>query len=178
LRVKELSTGNGDEGFSSLKDGEKIRKDSDVFEALGTLDKLSSYIGLVKATLKDQEIIKQLTYIQGILYKIGSSIADPIGFIKSGLKVLIPAKLKKIEKFESKILEKIRIANVIVIPGKNQISAHVDIARTICREFERKLVKFIYENKRESLKVFIPLVNRLGDYLYALARYTENKRVK
>lgn len=173
MELKNLSTGSGDGGFSSLKDGRKIRKDSIVFEALGSLDKTCSYLGLIKSKIEKQELKKHLTYIQGLMYKIGSTIADSSESLKQGFEKALSKKLGKIEQFESELLKKTHIKNVLVIPGKNQISAQIDIARTLCREFERRLIKYIYREKHKHLKVFVPIVNRIGDYLYILARYSE-----
>ncbi|OMH85625.1 Cob(I)yrinic acid a,c-diamide adenosyltransferase, mitochondrial [Zancudomyces culisetae] len=68
-------------GMSSLYTGERRPKDDAVFEALGTIDELSSMLGLAQAFLSDdlaKEISPKLEKIQCLLQDIGSNIATPI----------------------------------------------------------------------------------------------------
>jgi uncharacterized protein GlcG (DUF336 family) len=60
-----------------------------------------------------------------------------------------------------------------ILPGTSRLSAEIDIARTVARRAERALaavsVKFGADNGTKKY------MNRLADYLYVLARYTDAK---
>ena len=53
-KKSNLYTKTGDNGMSSLYNGERVKKDSVYFECLGDLDELNSNLGLVKAFWRDE----------------------------------------------------------------------------------------------------------------------------
>ena len=57
-----------------------------------------------------------------------------------------------------------------IIPYGKEDSCIAHIARSVCRRAERKLARFYQKNKWIS-QVAIKYINRLSDYLFALARY-------
>ena len=62
-----------------------------------------------------------------------------------------------------------------IIPGTSLASAHLHIARTICRRAERIIISL---NKMENINpLLIKYINRLSDTLYAIARYSEEKLI-
>ncbi len=162
-----ISTKTGDCGQTSLANGERVAKDSLVMEVVGTLDELSSWIGLVIAHLKTDLIIhaQTLSQIQQDLYQLSAVIvqAPQVKFKKLALERLeqqadlIQAKLG--DNWHGKFLH----------PGGTQVAAQLDIARTICRRCERLYFKYGQEQK---LPPFIAsYLNRLSDYLYLLRCY-------
>jgi cob(I)alamin adenosyltransferase len=59
-----------------------------------------------------------------------------------------------------------------IIPGKNPASAKLDIARTVCRRVERRLVTL---NRQEPVSPrLLRYLNRLSDLLFMLARSEED----
>ena len=63
-----------------------------------------------------------------------------------------------------------------VLPGSNSISAILDIARTVARRAERRIVSL---SKKENIrKEVIAYINRLSDFLFLLARIVEKDDVK
>ena len=61
-----------------------------------------------------------------------------------------------------------------VIPGKNEASAHLHVARTIVRRAERRMVTLNAEQGlREEIRKY---TNRLSDTLFAMARYLEETK--
>ena len=60
-----------------------------------------------------------------------------------------------------------------IIPGTSLASAHLHIARTICRRAERIIISL---SKIEEVNpMLIKYINRLSDFLYILARYSEDE---
>jgi cob(I)alamin adenosyltransferase len=60
-----------------------------------------------------------------------------------------------------------------VIPGKNQASAALDLARTTCRRAERRVAAATDTNPE-----ILRYLNRLSDLCWILARYAEKNVAK
>ena len=68
MKLTKMYTRTGDEGLTSLVGGQRTPKDSARLEAYGTMDELSSHIGLLAAMISsadaDAAVIKTLERIQ------------------------------------------------------------------------------------------------------------------
>ncbi|MEL0322553.1 MAG: ATP:cob(I)alamin adenosyltransferase, partial [Gammaproteobacteria bacterium] len=77
-RLTKLYTRTGDDGTTGLGDGSRTTKDSVRIEAVGTIDELNSWIGLLLAELPtDERLIEPLTDIQHRLFDLGGELAVP-----------------------------------------------------------------------------------------------------
>jgi ATP:cob(I)alamin adenosyltransferase len=160
-------TKTGDDGYTSLLNGERVPKDDLRIETLGNLDELTSYLGFVKAQIKDDAIIKEIENIQIKIKTILSEIADG----KSDKWCISENDVFEIEKLIDAYQRMIKIKNSFVIPGKNEISALLDVARTITRRTERSLISV---DKKYPVNINSKVyINRLSDYLFVLARHME-----
>ena len=82
IRMKDrqsmkIYTKNGDNGRTSLLNGQSVLKTDDRIELLGTIDELNSQIGMAKV-LADDELRGRLTHIQKTLMFIMSGVAAPM----------------------------------------------------------------------------------------------------
>ena len=73
--MSRLYTKTGDQGQTSLYDLRRVDKDEYIFEVLGDLDELSSYIGLLCAQKLEKKEESFLRKIQSKLLDLGSDIA-------------------------------------------------------------------------------------------------------
>lgn len=73
----KLYTKVGDKGTTNLYDMSKISKTDDIVEVLGSLDELSSFIGLLCSSDISQEQERFLRKVQSKLLDIGSDFATP-----------------------------------------------------------------------------------------------------
>ena len=74
-------------------------------------------------------------------------------------------KEKRIDEIENELSE---LKNFI-LPSGNKIFSLTQIARTVCRRAERKLVK-LYKDERNIDLNYVSFTNRLSDYLFVLSR--------
>ena len=167
-----LYTRTGDTGQTSLVGGERIDKDSIRLEAYGTIDELSSQLGVLAATPGVvEEVSGQLKLIQNELFNIGSYLATAV---TPGCEPPCPS---LVDGSETQTLEgwidaldsatpKIR---AFVLPGGHPSAAAAHVARTVCRRAERAIIALSHKEYVDP--ALIRYVNRLSDYLFAAARY-------
>lgn len=169
-----IYTRTGDFGITSLYGGKRISKASCQVEIYGSIDELTSYIGLVVVKLKNKKEANFLINIQRDLYKIMSFL--------SGAKIDLSSLEKKTIQFEEKIdlIEgKLPKLNKFIIPGGSEISSLFQILRVLCRKAERKNIDFFHKRTMNSQQlIIIKYLNRLSDLFFDLAReYGKNNEV-
>lgn len=163
-----IYTKQGDKGFTSLLNGEKVSKADDRIELIGMFDELSSLIGLVKP-VSDDEIKKELSIIQEDLMIIMAALAD----LSNDTYKIDFEKIVEMEEKIDFIERSFQRQKGFVLYGGCESSARLDMARAFARKCERYMVKLnqtyiIDEN-------IMRYMNRLSDYLYMMARYQDNK---
>lgn len=165
-------TKRGDKGFTSVltkrRKEKRVRKDSNVIEAIGSVDELNTFIGVVVSLSKDKKLIERLTQVQTNLFTIGSIIAG------SGLS-FGKAETKKIEEQIDKIDQTLPPIKNFTLPRGSLVGAHLHQARSVSRRAERNFVKVVKSlNIPNAVSIYL---NRLSDYFFILARL-ENKKSK
>ena len=144
----------------------KVAKYDDRMELLGTIDELSSHIGLAKV-VADPEIKDRLSKIQEELIQVMAKIADP-GNKKY---CLVDEQVLYLERTIDQLEQSFQRRREFVLYGGCELSARLDVARTIARRAERRFVKVSkgYNTDSKALEY----MNRLSDYLYIEARYAD-----
>src|SRR3990167_6079355 len=150
-------TKTGDKGKTGMASGKRVSKSSKIIQAIGAIDELNSYLG----------IIGKLSDVQRNLFTINSMI--------SGAKLeLSKDAVKKLEREIDEMEGKMPVlANFIIYSGTSR-ATNIYYARALCRRAERILVA-ASDNKHKNLDKLMYL-NRLSDYLFTLARFTNFKK--
>ena len=161
-----ITTKTGDSGETSLFSGERVAKNHPRLEFIGTLDEADSMLGLARAMSEDQYLKDNLLEIQRLLHTISSIVADCGGRIKVDPGEL----LHTVESMEEDFSQRITMPDSFIFPGDTKVGASIDMARAIVRRGERILVG-MEKNKRDEAT--LPVVNRLSDLLWLLARYAD-----
>lgn len=168
----KIYTKTGDKGQTSLYDGTRIDKDSIRVDSYGTIDELNSYIGLCMHYVNETEA-RILFNIQRDLFYIGSELATKN--TEKLNKVVNNEDIKTLESIIDMYMGEAKGLDSFIIPGTSLASAHLHIARTICRRAERIIISLSKIEKVNPL--LIKYINRLSDALYAIARYSEDKLI-
>jgi cob(I)alamin adenosyltransferase len=178
--LPKIYTRTGDKGTSVLlgSGANRLSKDSLTFDVLGTLDELSSVIGIVLSTCSFPLISKELENIQCCLFEIGSCVAannrsSRFVFNDSSL-------IKNLEEQIDRMTEELpELRNFILPGGASQTSSYLHLSRAVCRRCERLLTKWsnnqIQEGQPQQDTIMGIYLNRLSDYLFTLARYITYK---
>jgi cob(I)alamin adenosyltransferase len=167
----KIYTKTGDKGETSLLGGKRVRKDNVRLEAYGTIDELNSLIGMIRNFEIEEYDQNLLSFIQNKLFDIGAFLSA----VEDGAEYPLP-KLNNISETEIKYLEQsidlfsLRLPELksFVIPAGSPLISWCNIARTVCRRAERRIVSIEEStNKYEEIIIFI---NRLSDLLFVIGR--------
>ncbi|MFA4930444.1 MAG: ATP:cob(I)alamin adenosyltransferase [Patescibacteria group bacterium] len=151
----------GDSGYTNDFANNRQKKGDCLTNALGDIDELIAYLGLVKYIVKeDKEFI---TNIQKQLQTFAASLAN---YPHQEQYVTLTELEQKINLLNSKFT----YDNQFFIPGHKEIPTFINITRTICRRAERSIV----QQKPDDSSI-IPFMNRLSTYLFALQIYYDKK---
>lgn len=169
-----IYTKKGDRGETALYDPlaastKRIPKDSLRINAIGAVDELNSFLGIVLSGSTDKELNKLLKELQNNLFNIGGVLA--------GAKLSFPiSKTKKLEKIIDKLEETLPVLKGFILPGGGEVAARLFFARALVRRAERVVVSL---SREESVKPEILIyLNRLSDFLFMLARWVNFKEGK
>jgi cob(I)alamin adenosyltransferase len=170
-----IVTKKGDAGRTSLYCGKRVSKDDIRVDICGSLDEVSSFLGLAKNASKDKNTKKAIHSIQDGLIIVGSEVATSAagkGKIKNRVGAdSICAIEEEIDRLEGKRAVKIRS---FCIPGNGAASSALDVARAITRRAERRSVTLLKKRMLNNPNI-VTYLNRLSDLLYLLARFNEKK---
>jgi cob(I)alamin adenosyltransferase len=171
-----LYTGFGDNGTTTLFDCKqgRISKSAILIEALGSVDELNAYLGIIKVYSDIDKII--LKNSKKILFnKIIDDIQQNLFVIQAelgGSKMSVNKKeIKKIEDIINKIGEVLPPIKSFTISGGSLISSGLDFARTLARKSERRVISVSEEGSRKISIGTISYMNRLSSVLFAMSRY-------
>ncbi|MFP3042349.1 cob(I)yrinic acid a,c-diamide adenosyltransferase [Treponema primitia] len=158
-----ISTGLGDSGSTELFSGTSVPKDHPQVEFLGALDELNAFLGDAKAAARLERTKTLIESVQRDLFAapglLGPSKAET-SIDPDHLTALIHE------------IEEQYPMQGFIIPGKTPASAKLDIARTVCRRAERRLVTL---NRQSPVSPhLLRYINRLSDLLFLLARSEEH----
>ncbi|MBO5780834.1 MAG: cob(I)yrinic acid a,c-diamide adenosyltransferase [Muribaculaceae bacterium] len=164
-----LYTRTGDNGTTSLVDGERVKKNSVRIEAYGTIDELNSFIGLLIASNPLDDTDRQtLTAIQSTLFSVGAYLASADAEVAAKMLPYLDQPLADIEAEIDRIDALLPRHNKFILPQGTTASATAHVARTVARRAERRILDLA--DIAPIAPAVISYINRLSDYLFALAR--------
>jgi cob(I)alamin adenosyltransferase len=169
-RITKVTTRRGDDSFTDLADGKRIRKDSKRIQAIGTLDELNSAIGFTRSQGPSPDTASRLLDIQNDLLCAGAMLAGASG--KSRGPVLDPARIQFLEREIAELQEKLGPLENFLLPGGTPCAASLHLARAVCRRAERDVIALARTTAvAPTIRIYL---NRLSDLLFQCARL-ENK---
>lgn len=171
-----MATGihRGDGGETQLLGGQRVRKDDPRIECVGSVDELSSFLGLARAVLTSQEpssrrpqtemLVAWLLRIQRELYELGADLARRDETASRIRAEHVRALDREIEEVDAD-LPRLR---AFILPGGGVVAAHLHVARAMCRRAERQAVGLASIDGVGA--DVVPYLNRLSLALFSMAR--------
>src|SRR3989344_3491425 len=188
-----LFTGKGDNGTTLLfskKDGRaktfgcdqrRISKSSSVAAALGSLDEINSFLGLCKIKAREKGFTVSGLKSNGeelkfevLVHDLQKSLFIVQAELAGAPKTITEGKVKEMEEqinFIEKIMPPIK---TFFISGGSELAALFDVARTLSRRAERRVVAAREEGVVKIGDFTGAYLNRLSSMLYALARLSNH----
>ena len=173
-RITKVYTRTGDDGSTGLGGGQRVPKEGLRVSAYGSVDELSSTLGVAIASGMNDALLSPLKRIQNDLFHLGSDLCvleqDKARFPVATIE---PRHVTRLEGIMDKLSEELDPLSNFILPGGHLAAAHLHVARTVCRRAEREVVHLSREEQvgPETIR----FLNRLSDTLFVMARYQNLK---
>ncbi len=139
-----IYTRKGDDGTTSLWYGGRVAKDDGRTDAYGTLDEANAALGFARSlTGDDADLAADILRIQDELFVAGAELAtapEASERLEDGVSRITPEMATELEPLIDKYMDQVDLPPKFVLPGGTTLSAQLDVARTILRRAERRVV--------------------------------------
>lgn len=173
----KIYTKGGDDGTTGLLFGGRVRKDATGPEAGGAVDEAVSTLGMARVAAGEASSAAEILAVQRELFVVGAELAtapEKRSRLRPGVSLVTEEMVRRLEAAIDAIDAEVGMPSGFVVPGGSPVAAALDQARAIVRRAERRAVAHLDAVGIENSQV-IPYLNRLGDYLYMLARAAESE---
>lgn len=170
-RVDRFYTTTGDDGTTSLLGEGRVKKHHPRPEAYGAVDEAQTALGMARALMSDAQAAEIVLKTQRDLYLVMSELA--------ATKEAAP-RFRKIEASHVEWLEtqtdlygdRVKLPKAFVVSGDSVAGAALDVARTVIRRAERRVVRLMDDGMIDNPHL-IRYLNRLSSLAFVLARYED-----
>lgn len=177
-KATRIYTRTGDKGMTGLVGGGRIKKSALRIETYGTVDELSSAIGVARATLRSSvseqprasRLDAWLAWAQDGLFNLGSELATLPKDRRDGQAAIRNGDVLALERAIDEATRDLPPLSNFIHPGGSLPGAQLHLARTVCRRAERLLVALIDEEEPAAEEA-LRYLNRLSDALFVWARW-------
>ena len=170
-----IYTKKGDKGETRLLFGGRVAKSDPRCEAYGATDEAVSAMGLARALSQDPRVKEILLQVQREMFTVGAELAtapDQYRHLQDNFAVVTPEMVAWLEGFIDELDAQIDLPNAFIVPGASAASGALDLARSLLRTGERRVVALQEQGMLANPDV-LRYVNRLSDLLFILARYED-----
>ena len=175
--MAKIYTKKGDDGTTSLWYGGRVPKHHGRTEAYGALDEACSQLGVARSLCDagKAELAADILRLQDDLFVAGAELAtapEASERLEDGISRTTEAMVRWMEERIDRYMAEVELPPQFVIPGGNQLSAQLDVARTVVRRAERR-ISALSEAGELAGETVIHLVNRASDLVFAMARFAD-----
>lgn len=169
----KIYTKKGDDGTTGLWYGGRVDKSGLRTEAYGTLDEACSSLGVARS-LSDPEsdLAADILALQNELFVAGAELAtapEAADRLEDGISRITADMTDALDSVIDRYMSQVELPPKFVIPGGNQLSAQLDVARTLIRRSERRVVAIKLAGELASVEI-LRFLNRASDLCFAMAR--------
>jgi cob(I)alamin adenosyltransferase len=174
-----IATGTGDAGTTGLMFGRRVSKTDARVEAYGTIDELNAALGFARSLTRETLIAEPVSGIQKELVTLMGELAvadeDLERYVKGGKDLVSAAMVDGLGLLVVDLEKNHKISfSHWATPGATPAAGAFDVARTVCRRAERRVVEVREKNGKVNPEI-IRYLNRLSDLCWLYARWLETK---
>jgi cob(I)alamin adenosyltransferase len=187
FRITKVYTKSGDRGETGLVGGQRVAKYNLRIESYGTVDELSSHMGLLRSFCReeralftnpaDAELLDwHLDYIQHQLFVLGGDLATRLEDRHPMMPVIKATHVDYMERLCDAFNANLPPLKDFILPGGSRTSAQLHVCRTVCRRAERLICHLSAEEEIDDhAQIYL---NRLSDALFVLGRWATQQMAK
>ncbi|WP_461536545.1 cob(I)yrinic acid a,c-diamide adenosyltransferase [Spongorhabdus nitratireducens] len=169
-RLSKIYTRTGDKGTTGLGDQRRVSKTHERIEAIGTVDELNTWVGLLINEIKTTQLLAEelhapLENIQHRLFDLGGELAMP------GYQLIQEDFVTDLETMLDQFNKDLPALKNFILPGGSQLACYCHMVRTIARRAERRVIA-AKEAGEDINPPLMQYLNRLSDLMFVLARVT------
>jgi len=172
----KIYTRKGDDGTTGLWYGGRVTKSSSRPEAYGSVDEAASALGAARAAAEPGgEVHEDILRIQAELFVAGAELAtapEAQERLEPGVSKVTDEMIERLETDIDRYMDRVQLPPKFVIPGGTELSARLDVARTLVRRAERRVTALNEDGELADTTV-LTYLNRASDAVYAMARFTD-----
>jgi cob(I)alamin adenosyltransferase len=176
--LNRIYTRTGDDGTTALGSGERRPKYDLRVAAYGTVDEVNAVIGIARLHAGgDSELDGLLVRIQNDLFDVGADLCLPDqGKGPGGARLdVTELQVEWLERQIDRLNAELAPLRSFILPGGSAAAAYLHLARTVCRRAERLMVELKDRPGESVTAAAIKYVNRLSDFFFVAARFTNDK---
>jgi cob(I)alamin adenosyltransferase len=171
---ERIYTKKGDDGTTGLFYGGRVRKDSELPRAYGTVDEAQAVLGLARAEAgKGSDVDALLVPIMRDLWVLMAELAtlpENREKLTAGQTAVSAEMVTRLESLIDDLDTRFEPPTEFVVPGEDRVAALLDLARTVVRRAERHAL-----SAAAPPSLVVPYLNRLSDLLWTMARWQEGE---
>jgi cob(I)alamin adenosyltransferase len=168
----KIYTRKGDDGTTGLLYGGRTPKDSDLIELNGAVDEAQAALGWARSLCAgDDPMNLSISGLEHDLWILMAEVAtqpENREKLETGRTRVSQEMIDALEHQIDDANQTTKMPTEFVVPGENQLSAALDVARTVVRRAERIAVTWDAEGS-----LVVAYLNRLSDLVWTLARVAE-----
>lgn len=181
VNLTRIYTRTGDAGKTRLSDNTQSTKIDPRVVAYGSVDETNAVIGVALCENElPARIREMLTLIQNELFDVGADLSNPLQSDPDfpPLRIEAPS-VTRLESWCDELSETLPKLRSFILPGGSKATAHLHLARTVCRRAEREAWRCVdsYGTTASAQKgeggvnlTAVTYLNRLSDLLFIMAR--------
>jgi len=175
--VTRIYTRKGDDGTTSLWYGGRVAKTDARTEAYGSIDEAGAALGVARSLCApdDAELAADILRLQRELFVAGAELATAPQAeerLQEGISRIDDDMVAALEPIIDRYMDRVELPPKFVISGGTTLSAQLDVARTVIRRAERRVVTLMEEGQLASEAV-MRYLNRASDLVFAMARFAD-----
>ena len=170
--IMKIYTRGGDDGTTGLYFGGRVAKGSEPIEVNGAVDEAQAALGWARALSerggKMDLLLVSLERDLWVLMAEVATLPENRHKLTADKSLVTSAMVERLEREIDALSALTTMPSEFVVPGENQVSAALDVARTVVRRAERFAVRYPLEGSH-----VVEYLNRLSDLVWTMARWAE-----